>query len=398
MNYISAKEIGEKWGMSKTRVCVLARAGRIEGAKKVADRWMIPENAQKPPDGRSEQKPTERIDAEEPFFFPLLICQKAEDIAQLVDSGSEEEQLLYRAQQMLLAGHFKESYSLLSKVLRKTLNLIIRTVALYYLCITLFCLGKVERFQSAYFELKLVISTLLPKWQELQFLLTDLEAYFKGIETYIDDFSIDPVHSYPKEILPFLCMQSMYTSLMRKTVNNERCDLNPYELQCQWMEREGYLLAAERTNLYLSMYDYSCNENEKGNWHLQRTLELAQRTHDYLCIVEVYQFIAPYVDETIKRLPAKEADAIHSVIAQYWTNVQAFFKSSAKEAIAFQLDLLDVKLIICAQMGETIKEISAELKLSSSTIRRKYTRIYQILGVNNKAEMIKHYQEISKNY
>lgn len=52
MEYISAKEASEKWGISKRRVQILCAENRIKGVMKVGNVWIIPKNSQKPKDAR----------------------------------------------------------------------------------------------------------------------------------------------------------------------------------------------------------------------------------------------------------------------------------------------------------------------------------------------------------
>ena len=54
MDYISAKEAAEKWGISKRRVQILCSEGRIKGAMKVGMVWVIPSMAVKPADNRKK--------------------------------------------------------------------------------------------------------------------------------------------------------------------------------------------------------------------------------------------------------------------------------------------------------------------------------------------------------
>lgn len=53
MDYISVKETAKLWGIDSSRIGRLARAGRIEGAKLVGRNWLIPKNAVKPSDKRT---------------------------------------------------------------------------------------------------------------------------------------------------------------------------------------------------------------------------------------------------------------------------------------------------------------------------------------------------------
>ena len=52
MNYMSAKEAAELWGISQKRVAVLCSAQRIPNAEIVGNMWLIPKEATKPIDGR----------------------------------------------------------------------------------------------------------------------------------------------------------------------------------------------------------------------------------------------------------------------------------------------------------------------------------------------------------
>ena len=52
MNYIKVSQAAEKWGLSARRVRILCQENKIEGVMLRGNLYMIPENAQKPADGR----------------------------------------------------------------------------------------------------------------------------------------------------------------------------------------------------------------------------------------------------------------------------------------------------------------------------------------------------------
>lgn len=55
MHYIHAKEAAELWGLSVHRVQEFCKHGRIEGAKRFGNNWMIPSDASRPLDGRRKE-------------------------------------------------------------------------------------------------------------------------------------------------------------------------------------------------------------------------------------------------------------------------------------------------------------------------------------------------------
>lgn len=55
MDYISVKEAAETWGITSRMVNYHCVAGRIKGAQKIGNMWVVPKNAAKPADGRRKQ-------------------------------------------------------------------------------------------------------------------------------------------------------------------------------------------------------------------------------------------------------------------------------------------------------------------------------------------------------
>ena len=56
MNYIKVSKAAEKWGISARRVRLLCANGKIDGVIRKGKLYMIPENAMKPLDGRTNKK------------------------------------------------------------------------------------------------------------------------------------------------------------------------------------------------------------------------------------------------------------------------------------------------------------------------------------------------------
>lgn len=52
VKHISTSEAAVRWEISARRVAILCESGRIEGAEKTGNTWIIPENAEKPVDAR----------------------------------------------------------------------------------------------------------------------------------------------------------------------------------------------------------------------------------------------------------------------------------------------------------------------------------------------------------
>ncbi|AVP64808.1 DNA-binding protein [Clostridium botulinum] len=54
MEYLTVKEAGQKWGISPRMVNYYCSAGRIQGAVKKGNLWLVPAQAEKPLDKRTK--------------------------------------------------------------------------------------------------------------------------------------------------------------------------------------------------------------------------------------------------------------------------------------------------------------------------------------------------------
>lgn len=65
MEYIPIQELTDKWNISKRRIQVLCREGRINGAKMIGNMWVIPEDASRPSDARVKNPVNKRTTIQE---------------------------------------------------------------------------------------------------------------------------------------------------------------------------------------------------------------------------------------------------------------------------------------------------------------------------------------------
>lgn len=76
MNYMTVKETGEKWGVGIRIVTLYCSGGRIDGAVKKGNLWLIPEDAVKPEDRRRKKSPIQEEKHENVWPFQSLYENK----------------------------------------------------------------------------------------------------------------------------------------------------------------------------------------------------------------------------------------------------------------------------------------------------------------------------------
>lgn len=68
MEYMSAREAADKWGISQRRVAILCSENRIENASMVGNMWIIPTTSEKPADARSFRYANSNTQKVKPFL------------------------------------------------------------------------------------------------------------------------------------------------------------------------------------------------------------------------------------------------------------------------------------------------------------------------------------------
>lgn len=53
IDFLTVKEAGERWNVSGRMVTIYCKEGKIEGAIKKGNLWLVPIDAEKPVDGRT---------------------------------------------------------------------------------------------------------------------------------------------------------------------------------------------------------------------------------------------------------------------------------------------------------------------------------------------------------
>lgn len=55
MEYVTPKEKAKEWGLTQRRIEILCGNGRIPGVYRLGRVWAIPQDAEKPADGRTKE-------------------------------------------------------------------------------------------------------------------------------------------------------------------------------------------------------------------------------------------------------------------------------------------------------------------------------------------------------
>lgn len=116
MKYIAVGEAAERWGVDSRAVQRYCASGKIRGAKKYGRAWMLPDDAERPPDGR--KKPAEALPPLYPGLFLMenirLDGRSADEIA--AELPDEEHRHEFFWEFALLQGKTKTSMEICDRI------------------------------------------------------------------------------------------------------------------------------------------------------------------------------------------------------------------------------------------------------------------------------------------
>ena len=107
MEYVPIQVLSDKWNISKRRIQILCKTGRIEGATMIGNMWVAPNDAIRPADARTKS-PTKNINIGEGSFVRKELKKLLKDLYKIANDirGDEAKDLILTAIAIGLCEHY----------------------------------------------------------------------------------------------------------------------------------------------------------------------------------------------------------------------------------------------------------------------------------------------------
>jgi len=381
--FLSTKDHSEKWGISQSRVLRLAESGRIKGAVLFGNNWMFPADAKKPADGRTREGKS-GIQQDSAFRFPLFL--NPGDVAR-IDSLSQEERLLMQGQKAFHACLIEEAKRILSPLSDNAKNRYVRIAALVQCCYIAIYENDPE-YDIILWRLKFELSQDFPYKKEMMLLNYLFEVDYGYYGSILDDFSVDSDYVYHPTAFYVLLLITLIPIEAGDLSLLSRIRYDTYEALCQQMEREGHFFEAQQLH-FLLLIVYQLQGNDEGSaFHIRRGLTLAME-YDFIFSAAFYRgYYLGQFDRVLEEFPRDFADRIRSSGELLHQRFMQFTESRQNPSFLGFLSDQEFEFAFLASQGYTNREIANRLNISEKTVSRKYSEIYDKLGITSKKALI----------
>lgn len=383
MEYITTKEASEKWGISTTRITILANQGRIPGAQRLGKSWLIPADADKPEKRRGGRAASVEVE-EDDFSFPLYPCRP--DWSRAKEAGlSPQRRRLRNAQNALVECRFAESLAMLEPILKAPEDLTTEIGCLWTVGICCVALNKPDDFSKAYFRLQMIFSGDFPHREDLIIILDELNTYMESIgeAANYDTFNTD-IH---EQSIPLLCLMIGYGQLIREVAKRGSADPIRLEILTRFLETTSAGTAVAMMHCYLLGIYFNRQDMEAVQKHAEAVVRIAYSYRIYFPLVTYYWYLPSAFESAMAQYPESFRAHCMGMISEYEKNFTAFFAAFNENSPVAKLKAEDYPYIYAVMQDLSNAAIGERMGISQPTVKRRMDRVCEKLGVGSKKEL-----------
>jgi len=389
MNYITTIQAANKWGITSRRVLNLIKTNRIPEAIQIGSQWMIPENTQKPKDGRyKEIKENKKDDI---FFrYPSF---DGIDINDFNPPLSNIEIDIKKTSSLFHECRFEEAKLIIEELTNKEMPTYLYVYVLYVSCLIHIYTNNCIKFKDNYNKLTSELKKDFPRKKEMSSLIYEIDENLGLVEYTVKKFDINSNYQYHESFyahLASLCFMALFNS--GKTNISEK-DLIPYEYICKTLENKGYYADLQNIHLCLgNVYGLIANI-DKMVFHYKKMFDLTQKYNLFYLPASTYFFYSKAFDEALISYPEDFKNKIKRLSNDVHTRFLQFSNSTISNNFYSLLKNKDYIYILLANQGYSNKEVARIIDTSESNVANKYSAIYGSLNVKNKNELVNLYKQ-----
>ena len=404
MEYLTSHQIAMLWNISPRLVQKLCAQGRILGAKKHGNSWMIPSDAQKPQDPR-RQKDVMPISRQDSAFFstsasslsscsglmplmntPFLPGHCMEKIEQMAEGPEKEmaraEYYYFSGQAELAlktAGPFLDSEDL---ALRLSANLICGYANL--------TIGEIEQAHSALHAL-----------QNLVFSIKDPSSPLFAAAVCINTAAATLLHLPLPEGLPsaqkYLALLpdglrafGMYVSAHSAYLHGEyERSLGIVEATLS-MQGEIYPIASIYLHLVAVMDQMSLRRPDQAQIHLLKAWDLARPDDLIEGFGEHHGLLGGMLEAVIKKDWPEDFKRIIAITYRFSAGWRRVHNPVTGHDVADNLTTTEFAVAMLAARGWTNLEIAEQMNISPNTVKRYISTALEKLNIRHRQDLKKY--------
>ena len=411
MVYLKVSEIAQKWNMSRRRVQDLCRLNLIPGAQRWGRDWMIPEDAVRPPDGRSKTGRAAKEYAEHHIPLlrksPILLMTDLYNAPGAADEciaaleEYPESQALMQAELAYIRGQIDEVYRHAREFLDSRSSFYAVMAGGMLLAMVAMWKGDIKLWNEAhgYFYEAPCKTEVDRDIVALAVASTDIEI--RDTNKFPDWFARGcfdnlPRASHPaarvyyiKHLIIFAQDCAVGSIKPRDMGRLGPMKMLPYiiEPMISQMVAEKVVLAETYLRLMAAIVYHQIGDDVRGGAHLDKAIRLCLADGLYAPLVEHRRQLGLFLDDYLAMIDPqalKKVKTLHKQLQAGWTKLHnAVLDRSVQESLTVR----EREVARLAAFGLTNQEIAKQLSVSTHTVRSLLDSARDKIGADRRIDL-----------
>ncbi len=407
MEYLKAKDVAERWGVSPRRIQAMCAAGKLEGAVRFGRDWMIPKHTPQPQDGRTKSG---RVKAEKqlledmpmPRQTAFLYMTDLYSIPGTADTCAErlmdnhEAQVLFEAEIAYSRGQIDKVYDRANYLLNKHSGFYAVLSAGMLLALCAIWHGDIAMWRHAKVHIAEAPAKSDSDRDIMSFSITAVDSMLYDIENFPDWFKIGCFEPLHKDSLPAAkIFYAKYLYAAGYAVATKQMELPGLQgltlmsilpATIEPMISQAVADSSIMAEAYLRMtcavvYHYSGND-EQAIRHIDRALALVLPDKLYGFLAEYCRTLDALLEERMCMVgPAgwEEVKSLYKIYNAGWSKLSGTVRG---RTIITTLSRREREVAKLAAFGMQNSEIANKLHMSLSGVKQAIRIVSEKTGVS----------------
>ena len=393
MDYITAREAAEKWGVSERRINQYCAEGCIPGAERFGGAWAIPAGAEKPGDPRKQKTQTAPPSAKQapelfPGFMPLMNtpfcpgCCK-ETIARM-EAGPKKDIAL--AEYHYFSGQAEKAMQETEGYLTAADGGIRLSACLIfaYACLTM---GRIDHARSSLGEIRRTLAS----GGETDPAARAMEAFVAFAAAVLLHLPLPekmpPAESFLPLLPPGLRAFALYVQAHYLYLKEDYANSAGMVEGALAMGASAYPIPAIYLHLVAVMDYMSLKATEKAQTHLLTAWEIARPDDLIEAFGEHHGLLGAMLEAAIKPDWPEDFKRIIDITYRFSSGWRRVHNPITGHDVADDLTTTEFAVCMLAARGWTTREIAGHLNISANTAKRHISEAMKKLKVKNRKDL-----------
>lgn len=393
MDYITAREAAEKWGVSERRINQYCAEDRIPGAERFGGAWAIPAGAEKPGDPRKQKTQTAPPSAKQapelfPGFMPLMntpfrpgSCKEA--IARM-EAGPKKDIAL--AEYHYFSGQAEKAMQETEGYLTAADGGIRLSACLLfaYACLTM---GRIDHARNALGEIRRTLAS----GGETDPAARAMEAFVAFAAAVLLHLPLPeempPAESFLPLLPPGLRAFALYVQAHYLYLKEEYANSAGMVEGALAMGASAYPISAIYLHLVAVMDYMSMKQTDHAQAHLLTAWEIARPDDLIEAFGEHHGLLGAMLEAAIKPDWPEDFKRIIDITYRFSSGWRRVHNLITGHDVADDLTTTEFAIAMLAARGWTTREIAGHLNISANTAKRHISEAMKKLKVKNRKDL-----------